>query len=81
MIQKALGDLMRGRTTIVIAHRFATVLRAQRIYVIDEGVVVESGTHEELSRRGDCYARLYHIQFHELHESRDRQQGDLPRVT
>jgi ATP-binding cassette subfamily B protein len=81
MIQEALGKLMRGRTTIVIAHRFATVLRAQSVHAIDRGLVVESGTHEELLRKGDFYARLYHLQFQEPHESRDDHRGDLSPVT
>jgi len=67
-IQEALAELMHGRTTIVIAHRFATVLRAQRIYVIDGGLVVESGTHKDLLRSGDRYAHLYKLQFQERQE-------------
>jgi ATP-binding cassette subfamily B protein len=62
IVQEALGELMKGRTTIVIAHRFGTVLRAQKIHLIDQGHVVESGTHKELLRRNDFYARLYHLQ-------------------
>ena len=60
---EALGRLMEGKTSIVIAHRLATVRRADVIYVIDEGMVVESGRHEELLRRGGLYAELYEIQF------------------
>ena len=81
MIQEALAELMRGRTTIVIAHRFATVLRAQRIYVIDGGLVVESGTHEELLGKGGRYACLYRLQFQEHQMSRDSQRDNLSRVT
>jgi ATP-binding cassette subfamily B protein len=80
-IQQALGELMQGRTTIVIAHRFATVLRAQRIHVIEGGLLVESGTHEELLSSGDCYARLYRLQFQEPQESPDSGRVDLLRVT
>ncbi len=80
MIQDSLSQLMEGRTTIVIAHRFATVLRAKRIYVIDRGLVVESGTHEELLRNGDCYAHLYELQFQELSDSQNHHQSDLPGI-
>jgi subfamily B ATP-binding cassette protein MsbA len=62
-VQAALEALMRGRTTIVIAHRLSTVERADRIAVLAEGRVVESGRHAELLARGGIYARLYRIQF------------------
>ena len=62
-IQKALKDLTKGRTTIVIAHRLATVANADIIHVLDGGRVVESGTHRELIELGGRYARLYEIQF------------------
>jgi ATP-binding cassette subfamily B protein len=62
-VQQALESLMHGRTTIVIAHRLATVLKADRILVMDEGRVVESGTHEELVKAGRLYARLAALQF------------------
>ncbi len=62
-IQQALQKLTRGRTTIVIAHRLATVASADLIHVLDNGVVVESGRHRELIERGGLYARLYQIQF------------------
>jgi ATP-binding cassette subfamily B protein len=58
LVQHALEEAMTGRTTLVIAHRLATVLRADRIVVIEGGRVVEEGTHEELSRRGGLYSRL-----------------------
>jgi ABC-type multidrug transport system fused ATPase/permease subunit len=54
---------MEGRTSIVIAHRLATVRRATRILVLDRGRVVEEGTHETLLARGGLYARLYELQF------------------
>jgi ATP-binding cassette, subfamily B, bacterial MsbA len=63
VIQRALKDLSRGRTTVVIAHRLATVLGADLIHVIDAGRVVESGTHAELLRVDGAYARLYRLQF------------------
>ena len=62
-VQAALEALMRGRTTIVIAHRLSTVERADRIAVLAEGRVVETGCHAELLARGGIYARLHRIQF------------------
>src|SRR5256714_1139161 len=58
----ALGNLMEGKTSIVIAHRLATVRRADVIFVIDRGMVVEQGTHEELITQGGLYSRLYELQ-------------------
>ncbi|MGD9916050.1 MAG: ABC transporter transmembrane domain-containing protein [Rhizobiaceae bacterium] len=63
LVQGALEKLMGGRTTLVIAHRLATVLKADRIVVIDDGVVVEEGTHAALVRRDGLYARLARLQF------------------
>jgi len=62
-VQAALEALMRGRTTIVIAHRLSTVERADRIAVLAEGRIVESGRHAELLARGGVYARLHRVQF------------------
>jgi ATP-binding cassette, subfamily B, bacterial len=58
LIQRALSTLLRGRTALVIAHRLSTVREAHRIVVVDQGVIVESGTHEELSERRGYYASL-----------------------
>ena len=63
MVQQALEKLMHGRTTLVIAHRLATVQKADRIIVVDRGRVVATGTHEELMAQGELYARLARLQF------------------
>ena len=67
-VQSALKTLIRGRTTLVIAHRMSTVHLADLIYVIDRGVVVESGRHQELLSRNGLYARLYAMQLSEEHD-------------
>ncbi|TCL91907.1 ATP-binding cassette subfamily B protein [Rhizobium sp. PP-WC-2G-219] len=63
LVQTALDGLMRTRTTLVIAHRLATVLKADRILVMDQGRIVEDGTHASLVRQGGLYARLARLQF------------------
>lgn len=66
LVQDALERLMKGRTTLVIAHRLSTVLRADRILVLDEGRIVDQGGHLELLERSEVYARLYKRQFEQF---------------
>lgn len=63
LVQRALDSIMEGRTTLVIAHRLATVTRADRILVLDQGRLVEEGTHQSLLGNGGIYARLAELQF------------------
>jgi subfamily B ATP-binding cassette protein MsbA len=67
LVQKALGNLMQGRTTFIIAHRLSTIGYAHRILVIEDGRIVEKGVHEQLlARRGEYY-KLYRMQFADNH--------------
>lgn len=65
LVQDALEYLMQGRTTLIIAHRLATVLKADRILVMDEGKIIEEGTHKSLIKKKGVYARLAKLQFGE----------------
>lgn len=65
-IQEAMDNLMSGRTSFVIAHRLSTIKDADCIVVMDEGAVVEAGTHQELLAAGGRYAELYNSQFEEM---------------
>ena len=69
MVQMALERLMKGRTTFVIAHRLSTVEHASRIVVLDQGRIVEIGSHSELLKRKGVYANLYSLQFAERAEA------------
>jgi subfamily B ATP-binding cassette protein MsbA len=62
-IQGALNNLMKNKTTIIIAHRISTIINCDKIYVIDKGKIVESGTHDELLKLSGMYSYLYKLQF------------------
>jgi ABC-type multidrug transport system fused ATPase/permease subunit len=65
LVQEALERIKVGRTTIIVAHRLSTIRAAHRIAVLDDGWLVELGTHDELLARDGLYARLYRLQFSE----------------
>ena len=69
LVQKALANLIEGRTVIVIAHRLSTIRRANKIVVLDRGRIVETGTHEDLVQAGGIYQRLHELQFLETGNS------------
>ncbi|MDP4021240.1 ABC transporter transmembrane domain-containing protein [Methylobacterium sp. NEAU 140] len=74
-VQAALDTLMRGRTTLVIAHRLATIRAADRILVLDDGRIVETGTHESLLAQGALYAQLANLQFTDALDETARGKG------
>ncbi|ARV61660.1 ABC transporter ATP-binding protein [Nostocales cyanobacterium HT-58-2] len=80
LVQGALDDLSRDRTTLVIAHRLSTVQKADQIAVLDQGSVVEMGTHEELLQKGGYYSRLYTMQFAEKAETATKRQQSFVRI-
>ncbi|QSJ16325.1 ATP-binding cassette domain-containing protein [Nostoc sp. UHCC 0702] len=81
LVQAALDDLSRDRTTLVIAHRLSTVQKADQIAVLDQGRVVEVGTHEELLQKGGYYSRLYSMQFSDQVEAPIKQHQSLVRIS
>ena len=64
-MQDAIAELCKGRTTLVIAHRLSTIMHADCILVVENGLVVESGRHDELLRKGGRYASFYRLQLRE----------------
>ncbi|MBE9208956.1 ATP-binding cassette domain-containing protein [Nostoc sp. LEGE 06077] len=81
LVQEALDDLSRDRTTLVIAHRLSTVQKADQIAVLDQGRVVEVGTHTELLQKGGYYSRLYTMQFGDRPDDSTQQHQSLTRIS
>ena len=81
LVQQAIDDLSRDRTTLVIAHRLSTVQKADRIAVLDRGRVVEVGTHEELLEKNGYYSRLYSMQFGENKDFSSKSSQSLIRLS
>ncbi|HRE18291.1 MAG TPA: ABC transporter, partial [Rhodocyclaceae bacterium] len=75
-IQKALDNLVKGRTTIAIAHRLSTLRKADRLVVMDRGKIVEVGPHDQLMARQGAYWRLYQAQLRNVDS-----EGELPTLT
>ena len=65
-IQKAMDELMKGRTSFVIAHRLSTIKNADLILVMNEGDIIETGNHNELMKKGGFYEKLYNSQFEDI---------------
>ncbi len=72
LVQRALSVLMRGRTVLVIAHRLSTIEHAGVIYALDEGRVVETGTHAELLQLGGLFHRLHQLQFRDQEKAENQ---------
>lgn len=80
LIQKALGELLRNRTALVVAHRLSTIQQADRIVVIHHGHVAEQGTHQQLLARGGLYRNLYDLQYASSKSGSEPAQAASPRV-
>lgn len=78
LIRSALERLLAGRTSVVVAHRLSTVLRADLILVLDKGVLVEQGTHREMLARGGLYTRLSDTQFRQQEQQMVATHGTQP---
>jgi subfamily B ATP-binding cassette protein MsbA len=76
LIQEALEGLMKNRTSIVIAHRLSTIHNAEKILVMDDGAIIETGTHSELIKKKGLYHRLYTLKNLEL-EPRHKKEGEM----
>ena len=73
-IQQAFDEILRDRTAIVIAHRLSTIVDADRIVVVDDGTIVETGTHAELLARGGLYSELYRTQIGRTADAAERRE-------
>lgn len=69
LVQKAMDELTKGRTSFIIAHRLSTIRNADLILVMNEGDIIEQGTHEELLKQNGFYANLYNSQFEKISEA------------
>lgn len=76
LIQSALDRLMEGRTSFVIAHRLSTIMKAHKIVVLENGIIVDVGSHEELLERGGLYAKLYNMQFRNQEEDEEDEEDE-----
>ncbi|MBD2627086.1 ABC transporter ATP-binding protein [Trichormus variabilis] len=81
LVQSALDELSQNRTTLVIAHRLSTVRKADQIAVLDQGSVVEVGTHEQLLKKGGYYSRLYSMQFASKSDTPEKRNQSLLRIS
>jgi subfamily B ATP-binding cassette protein MsbA len=80
LVQDALEKLIKGRTAFVIAHRLSTVQIADKILVLDKGIIIEQGTHRELIEKGGKYKRLYDMQFRDDEEETGKKMAEDPMI-